>query len=93
MRQRRIIFTSLAATFFVVGLVPTTIYVKEFLAIDRCLDQGGVFDYELSKCRYDVDRLPTITFTERHPLMEAVAVIGFALGLVFAMRIPKRGWP
>jgi len=31
---------------------------SEFLAVDRCLDSGGVFDYTAGKCRSDVEHLP-----------------------------------
>jgi hypothetical protein len=31
---------------------------SEFLAIDRCLDSGGVFDYTAGRCRSDVEHLP-----------------------------------
>jgi hypothetical protein len=32
--------------------------VREFSAIDGCLDSGGVYDYVANACRHDVERLP-----------------------------------
>ena len=32
--------------------------VREFSAVDGCLDSGGVYDYVAGACRHDVERLP-----------------------------------
>ena len=33
--------------------------IREWLAIDACLDRGAVFDYTAQICRTDVQSLPT----------------------------------
>src|SRR5213594_2655260 len=55
---------------------------SEFLAVDRCLDSGGVFDYTVGKCRSDVEHLPNSPYIVRHWSL----VLG-VIGMVIAGRI------
>lgn len=32
--------------------------VREFMAVDNCLDAGGAYDYAAHVCKYDVKALP-----------------------------------
>lgn len=52
--------TPFRLTVLLIALVSAAILgpaVREFLAIDSCLDSGGVYDYVRHSCRYDVTRL------------------------------------
>jgi hypothetical protein len=44
-----------AAAILVAVLFPA---VREFSAVDNCLDGGGVYDYVAGACRHDVEKLP-----------------------------------
>jgi hypothetical protein len=62
-----------AALSFVVAAVlisPLFIYVSEFVAVDRCLDSGGSYDYVRGECD-DRENHPYIPFRERHELVAA----------------------
>lgn len=49
----------LALLVAVVMLVAVTApAIREFFAVDACLDSGGVYDYASGQCRHDVQRLP-----------------------------------
>ena len=63
----------------------------EFLAVDRCLDAGGVYDYRQGVCRGDVEHLPTAPFLERHGRLIA-SVVGMSLtgaGLLVVARLRR----
>jgi hypothetical protein len=49
----------------------------EFLAVDRCLDSGGVYDYNKGECRHDIEHLPNIGYHKQHKglLFAAAAVM------------------
>lgn len=55
------------------------LYTIRFLALDSCLDSGGVFDYAAVSCRMDVQSLPVGSLV-RPP----VALALLATGAVFA---------
>lgn len=38
-------------------------YVFSFIAVDGCLDSGGVFDYADAACRFDVTTLPYSSYS------------------------------
>ena len=38
-------------------------YVINFIAVDSCLDSGGVFDYADAACRFDVTTLPYSSYS------------------------------
>jgi hypothetical protein len=54
----------------------------EFLAIDRCLDQGKVYDYAQGLCRSDVLTSPHVAYLERSWPWLVTALAGFVLGVV-----------
>ena len=64
--------------------------VREFSAVDECLDGGGVYDYAASACRQDVDKLPTAPRSWiRMPDLESVGaalIVAAAFVVVFAIR-------
>jgi hypothetical protein len=41
-----------------VGVATILPAVQQFLAVDRCLDAGGAYDYIARICRTDVEALP-----------------------------------
>jgi len=41
-------------------------FVAEFLAVDSCLDSGGVYDFTQASCRTDVQTLPYLSYLTHH---------------------------
>jgi hypothetical protein len=72
----------LAAT--VIALAVLLPGVRDFLAVDSCLDAGGVYDYAQGRCRYDVVRLPVPPAAALLRLPDTGSVVG-ALGVGAAM--------
>ena len=64
-------------------LVPGAIWATEFLAVDKCLDAGAVFDYGTGQCDYSSLHLPYISFSARHRslLLASGALCVLGLGL------------
>ena len=58
-------------------------YGREFIAVDRCLDAGHVYDYRAGRCRDDVTHLPYVSYTVRRPAVivgaGALAICGLGL--------------
>lgn len=50
------------------------IYTSEWLAVDRCLDSGGSFDYDTMRCDYAANH-PYVPFAQRH--LGLVAVMAY----------------
>lgn len=50
---------------------------SEFLAADRCLDSGGVYDDRERRCRRDVVHLPQVSYWQRRP--ERIALGGLSM--------------
>ena len=48
--------TLLLAALFVLALFVAWQFLREPLAVDRCLDSGGSYDYETGACDYEVNR-------------------------------------
>ena len=40
-------------------------YGREWIAVDHCLDAGGVYDYDAGHCRDDVIHLPHVPYAVR----------------------------
>lgn len=53
--MRRTLLAALLAAAVLASVVPALLH---FVAVDRCLDAGGVFDYSARICRGDVESLP-----------------------------------
>jgi hypothetical protein len=74
------------------ALWPALGYVREFVAVDSCLDAGGSFDYAQSRC----DRAEThrfVAYSERHPNSVRIAAAGgvaLATGIVMFLPDPDR---
>jgi hypothetical protein len=41
-------------------------YASEFVAVDRCLEGGGSYDYSRGKCDHERNH-PYVPFSSRHP--------------------------
>jgi len=58
-------------------------YGRDFIAVDRCLDSGRVYDYREGRCRGGVIHLPSIPYAARSPALlagaVAMAIFGFVL--------------
>jgi hypothetical protein len=58
-------------------------YGREFIAVDRCLDAGLVYDYRAGRCRDDVTHFPYVSYTARRPAViagvGALAISGLGL--------------
>jgi hypothetical protein len=57
-------------------------YGRDFIAVDRCLDSGRVYDYRESRCRHDVTHLPSMHYAARRPALLAGAGAMAIFGLV-----------
>jgi hypothetical protein len=80
----RLIGAALIAVGIGVAVRPT---ISEFLAVDRCLDEGGSYDYAQGRCDREANH-PYVRWSERSngraPTLEGLAfVLGGALVLVF----------
>ena len=72
---------------FLVGL-----YVVRFLALDSCLDGGGVFDYVTLSCRTDVQSLPAGSLVRPQlALSLMVGGVGLAILSLLLGRRARRG--
>jgi len=64
---------------------------REFIAVDRCLDRGGAYDYEAATCDYDVERdLRYVPVAERHRTALLVTGAAAAVGAGCSFLIPIR---
>jgi hypothetical protein len=52
---------------------PALGYVREFVAVDTCLDAGGSFDYTQSRCDH-ADAF--VAYSDRHPTSSWIAAAG-----------------
>ena len=53
-------------------------YGREFIAVDRCLDSGRVYDYREGRCRDDVIHVPYVPYAARRPaLLAGAGALGF----------------
>ena len=71
---------------------PALGYVREFVAVDSCLDAGGSFDYAHSRCDR-AEAHPFVPYSERHPDSLRAAAVGGAVvasGIVMVWLDPKR---
>jgi len=59
-------------------------YGRDFIAVDRCLDAGRVYDYREGRCRDDVTHLYYVSYAARRPalLTGAGALAIFGVGLM-----------
>jgi hypothetical protein len=48
-------------------------YGRELIAVDRCLDDGGVYNYDAGRCRDDIIHLPHVPYTVRRKMFLASA--------------------
>jgi hypothetical protein len=63
---------------------PSFEYVREFLAVDSCLDGGGSFDYAQSRCD-QANNHPFIAYSDRHATSLRVGLAGAILCVGAAM--------
>ena len=71
---------------------PALSYVREFVAVDSCLDAGGSFDYAQSRCDR-AETYPFVAYSERHPNSLSIAAVGgvvLATGIVMFLLAPQR---
>ena len=71
---------------------PALDYVREFLAVDSCLDAGGSFDYAQSRCDR-AETHPVVEYSERHANSLRTAAAGgvvLATGIVIFLLVPQR---
>jgi hypothetical protein len=61
-------------------LVPATIYVMEFLAVDDCLDHGGSFDYSAGRCDFAQNH-SFVPFHDRHDFLLGASGAGLLIGV------------
>lgn len=74
MRRRILKWTPLLPVLFLV-----VHWFRWNLAIDSCLDTGGVFDYHSARCRTDVDSLPYRKYWQVHWLVVVSAMASAVL--------------
>jgi hypothetical protein len=76
----------------VLALWPAVDYLREFVAVDACLDAGGSFDYAQSRCDLRESH-EFVAYSVRHPASWRIAVLGgvaFVVGVVAFVLDPKR---
>ena len=57
-------------------VAPVTLdYMREFLAVDVCLDSGGSYDYSRSACDTEFGH-EFVPYVDRHPAAVGVALLG-----------------
>jgi hypothetical protein len=73
---------------WILPLVPLSIlavhFVRQFFAVDSCLDQGGVFDYAQDSCRFDVMTLPYVAYSSQYRSLILIALLSSAAFFVWA---------
>jgi hypothetical protein len=71
---------------------PSFDYVREFLAVDSCLDAGGSFDYTQSRCDH-VDNHPFVAYSDRHATALRIGFAGAIILCVGAAMLSIRSAP
>jgi len=78
-----------------IALVPAIVLLftlaNELIVVDRCLDNGGSFNYNTSECDSYASH-PNIPFTKRHPslLVTGISSVVLATGLaIFTIKNNK----
>jgi hypothetical protein len=64
-------------------------YGTELLAVDTCLDSGGVYDYAQAYCRTDAQTLPYTPYVARHGAFLTSLVV-ITLGGVAMLVLTRR---
>ena len=64
-------------------------YGAEFLAVDACLDSGGVYDYAQARCRTDVQSLPVVSYAPRYGGLLA-GLVAMSLGGTVILLLVRR---
>ena len=82
-----LLFAALAAT------APlASVYLREWFAVDECLDAGGGYDYTAARCDYR-DRHPMIPFRDRQRglvLGTGIAMLTLGAGVGLLVRRGQR---
>ena len=63
-------------------------YGREFVAVDRCLDAGRVYDYREGRCRDDVTHLPYVSYTVRR----SAVIVGAGALAICGLGLIVLGW-
>jgi len=67
----------------VCGALVLVDYGRDFIAVDRCLDASGVYDFREGRCRGDVNHLPYVACAARRPNLlagpGALTIVGIGL--------------
>jgi len=77
-----------AGTLSVLAIVVA--YVARFLAVDSCLDSGGVYDYASHLCRTDAKSLPRGPLLPHWVVALSIALSTAAFALAAVPRKPSR---
>jgi len=70
---------------FIPLIVLAVHFVRQFFAVDSCLDRGGVFDYAHDSCRFDVITLPYVAYSTQYRSLILVALLSSAALVVWAV--------
>ena len=92
MRQQQAMWRKFGFLLLVVcGALVLGDYGRDFIAVDRCLDAGGVYDFRGGRCRGDVTPLPYVPYAARRSdlLAGAGALAIFGIGLIVLGRRKK----
>jgi hypothetical protein len=68
-------------------LVLSAHWVREFIAVDSCLDAGHVYDYVRERCDSSALSLPVIPYAQRHATFVVASSGLIIIGLVTAVAI------
>lgn len=67
-------------------------YGAEVVAVDGCLDSGGVYDYARAECRMDVEALPYVPYLARYRVLSTGLVATSLASSAILLLTRRRRW-
>jgi hypothetical protein len=80
LRRRLAIVAAVVGAVLVLSLA--MVAGDEFLAVDKCLDRGGAFDYQSRRCDVVVQRHVYVPFSDRHGKLLLAGKVGAVMLVV-----------
>ena len=66
------------------AMIAGWVYIQDSVAIDKCLDLGGSYDYLNSKCDFENNHT-VVPFNHRYPKIYTGVILGFGALIVIAL--------
>jgi len=61
------------------AIILVATYAKEFIAVDKCLDAGGSYNYMAEECDINSSH-PVLPFNERHSFLYMAGIMSGIIG-------------